>query len=200
VFVRFSFCDILNLSIQKSIQQTSHYNYTMKINPIYSFKNTLCEQGQIRSLSGLQTSKLKYHPWFSTQLSFTLLLTFWIYIHVRKRNEKWILRLCNFLIKKNVRKISTFLYYRTSETNWRVGFLGGRTWHWALSFCELFFLPNLQLNIGKKYLKTAIIIDESLIHSIVSRNSENQTQNGPYIHEKSKQTKTKIETSDSCFG
>ena len=25
------------------------------------------------------------------------------------------------------------------------------------------FLPNLQLNIGKKYLKTAIIIDESLI-------------------------------------
>jgi hypothetical protein len=33
-----------------------------------------------------------------------------------------------------------------------------------------FFLPNLQLNIGKKYLKTAIIIDESLIHAIVSRN------------------------------
>jgi hypothetical protein len=31
-------------------------------------------------------------------------------------------------------------------------------------------LPNLQLNIGKKYLKTAIIIDESLIHAIVSRN------------------------------
>ena len=30
--------------------------------------------------------------------------------------------------------------------------------------------------------------------------TENQTQNGPYIHEKSKQTKTKIETSDSCFG
>jgi hypothetical protein len=46
----------------------------------------------------------------------------------------------------------------------------GRTWHWALSFCELFFLPNLQHNIGKKYLKTAIIIDESLIHAIVSRN------------------------------
>jgi hypothetical protein len=44
-------------------------------------------------------------------------MTFWIYIHVRKWNEKWILRLCNFLIKKNVRKISTFLYYRTSETN-----------------------------------------------------------------------------------
>jgi hypothetical protein len=45
-----------------------------------------------------------------------------------------------------------------------------RTWQWALSFCELFFLPNLQLNIGKKYLKTAIIIDESLILAIVSRN------------------------------
>ena len=102
-------------------------------------------------------------------------MTFWIYIHVhvRKRNEKWILRLCNFLIKKNARKISTFLYYRTSETNCRVDFLGGvggRTWHWTLSFCELFFLPNLQLNIGKKYLKTAIIIDESLILAIVSHN------------------------------
>jgi hypothetical protein len=36
------------------------------------------------------------------------------------------------------------------------------------SFCELFFLPNLQLNIGKKYLKTAIIIDESLIVAIVT--------------------------------
>jgi hypothetical protein len=34
---------------------------------------------------------------------------------------------------------------------------------WAIS-------PNLQLNIGKKYLNTAIIIDESLIHAIVSRN------------------------------
>jgi hypothetical protein len=29
---------------------------------------------------------------------------------------------------------------------------------------------NLQLNIGKNYLKTAIIIDESLILAIVSRN------------------------------
>ena len=34
---------------------------------------------------------------------------------------------------------------------------------WAIS-------PNFQLNIGKKYLNTAIIIDESLIHAIVSRN------------------------------
>jgi hypothetical protein len=32
------------------------------------------------------------------------------------------------------------------------------------------FLLNLQHNIGKKYLKTAIIIDESLILAIVSRN------------------------------
>ena len=34
----------------------------------------------------------------------------------------------------------------------------------------IFFLPNLQLNIGKKYLKTAKIIDESLILAIVLRN------------------------------
>ena len=33
-----------------------------------------------------------------------------------------------------------------------------------------FCLPNLQLNIGKKYLKTAKIIDESLILAIVLRN------------------------------
>ena len=32
------------------------------------------------------------------------------------------------------------------------------------------FLPNLQLNIGKKYLKTAKIIDASLILAIVLRN------------------------------
>jgi hypothetical protein len=35
---------------------------------------------------------------------------------------------------------------------------------------ELYENNNLQLNIGKKYLKTAIIIDESLILAIVSRN------------------------------
>ena len=29
MFGRFIFCDILSLSIQKSIQQTSHYNYTI---------------------------------------------------------------------------------------------------------------------------------------------------------------------------
>ena len=33
-----------------------------------------------------------------------------------------------------------------------------------------YFLPNLQLNLGKKYLKTAKIIDESLILAIVLRN------------------------------
>jgi hypothetical protein len=33
-----------------------------------------------------------------------------------------------------------------------------------------YFLPNLQLNIGKNYLKTANIIDESLILAIVLRN------------------------------
>jgi hypothetical protein len=33
-----------------------------------------------------------------------------------------------------------------------------------------YFLPNLQLNIGRKYLKTAKIIDESLILAIVLHN------------------------------
>jgi hypothetical protein len=35
-----------------------------------------------------------------------------------------------------------------------------------IEHCHFFsyFLPNLQLNIGKKYLKTAKIIDESLIN------------------------------------
>jgi hypothetical protein len=82
-------------------------------------------------------------------------MTFWIYIHVRKRNENLILRLCNFLIKNNARKISTFLYYRTSETNWRVDFFGGRVEHEIehCHFVSYFFLTNLQLNIGKKYLK-----------------------------------------------
>ena len=32
-----------------------------------------------------------------------------------------------------------------------------------------YYIPNLQLNIGKKYLKTAKIIDESLILAIVLR-------------------------------
>ena len=37
-------------------------------------------------------------------------------------------------------------------------------------FFAIFFLTNLQLNIGKKYIKTAKIIDESLILAIVLRN------------------------------
>jgi hypothetical protein len=37
-------------------------------------------------------------------------------------------------------------------------------------FLDIFFLPNLQLNIGIKYLKTAKIIDESLILAIVLPN------------------------------
>jgi hypothetical protein len=45
----------------------------------------------------------------------------------------------------------------------------GRLWHWTMPFFS-YFLPNLQLNIGKKYLKTAKIIDESLILSIVLHN------------------------------
>jgi hypothetical protein len=45
---------------------------------------------------------------------------------------------------------------------------GGRLWHWALSFFS-YFLTNIQLNICEKYLKTAKIIDESLILAIVLR-------------------------------
>ena len=59
----------------------------------------------------------------------------------KKRNEKWVLILWNFLIK-NARNISTFLNYRTSEINWRIDFFfggRGRLWHWALSFVELYF-------------------------------------------------------------
>jgi hypothetical protein len=47
-------------------------------------------------------------------------------------------------------------------------FLGGGV-DYDIEHCHFFsyFLPNLQLNIGKKYLKTAKIIDESLILAIV---------------------------------
>jgi hypothetical protein len=49
--------------------------------------------------------------------------------------------------------------------------LGGGV-DYDIEHCHFFsyFLPNLQLNIGKKYLKTAKIIDESLILAIVLRN------------------------------
>jgi hypothetical protein len=96
--------------------------------------------------------------------------------------------------------------------------------------CFSYILPNLQLNNGKKYLNTAKIIDNSLLLAIVLRNystkpsyifqlkreltvwiyifnhstfcnpPENQSQNGPRIHENSKRANTKVETSDSCFG
>ena len=67
---------------------------------------------------------------------------------------------------KNACKISTFLNYRTSENNWRIDFGGGVDYD--IEHCH--FLPNLQLNIGKKYLRTGKIIDESLILAIVLRN------------------------------
>jgi hypothetical protein len=38
-------------------------------------------------------------------------------------------------------------------------------------------LPSLQLNIGKKYLKTATIVDESLILAIVLRNYSTKPSN-----------------------
>ena len=49
--------------------------------------------------------------------------------------------------------------------------LGGGV-DYDIEHCHLFsyLLPNFQLNIGKKYLKTAQSIDESLILAIVLRN------------------------------
>ena len=72
---------------------------------------------------------------------------------------------------KNARKISTFLNYRTSEINWRILFFW-RGVNYDIEHCIFLAicLPNLQLNIGKKYIKTAKIIDESLILAIVLRN------------------------------
>jgi hypothetical protein len=50
-------------------------------------------------------------------------------------------------------------------------FFGGRV-DYDIEHCHFvsYFLPNLQLNIGKKYLKTAKIIDESLILAFVLSN------------------------------
>ena len=47
---------------------------------------------------------------------------------------------------------------------------GGERLEHDIEHIFFFFLPNLQLNIDIKYLKTAIIIDESLILAIVLRN------------------------------
>ena len=46
---------------------------------------------------------------------------------------------------------------------------GGRRWHSALILWAIFY-QTCYLTLVKKYLKTAIIIDESLILAIVSRN------------------------------
>ena len=51
-------------------------------------------------------------------------------------------------------------------------FWGGGGVEHDIEHCHFvsYFLPNLQLNIGKKYLKSAIIRDESVRHAIVSHN------------------------------
>jgi hypothetical protein len=62
---------------------------------------------------------------------------------------------------KNARKISTFLNYRTSETNWKDWiFLCGGGVDYDIEHCHFFsyFLPNLQLNIGKKNNRSAIYL------------------------------------------
>jgi hypothetical protein len=46
--------------------------------------------------------------------------------------------------------MSTFLYYRTSETNWRVDWGGGIEYDIEQCHFVSYFVPNLQLNIGKK--------------------------------------------------
>ena len=64
-----------------------------------------------------------------------------------------------------------FVHFYIIEPQRPIGGLMGGVEH-DIEHCHFvsYFLPNLQLNIGKKYLKTAIIIDESLIHAIVSCN------------------------------
>ena len=49
---------------------------------------------------------------------------------------------------------------------------GGGGVDYDIDHCHFlsYFLPNLQLNIGKKYLKTGTNVDESLILAIVLRN------------------------------
>ena len=72
-----------------------------------------------------------------------------------------LVKLVHFYIIEPQRPIGGLIYL----------FLGGGGLEHNIEHCHFasyFFLTNLQLNIGKKYLKTAIIIDESLIHAIVS--------------------------------
>ena len=74
-----------------------------------------------------------------------------------------LVKLVHFYIIEPQRPIGGLIYFK--------GGGGGGVEH-DIEHCQFvsYFLPNLQLNIGKKYLKTAIIIDESLILAIVSRN------------------------------
>jgi hypothetical protein len=57
--------------------------------------------------------------------------------------------------------LKTEVLYRDQLEDWFI--LGGGV-DYDIEHCQFlsYFLPNLQLNIGKKYLKTAKIIDESL--------------------------------------
>ena len=56
----------------------------------------------------------------------------------KKRNEKWVLRLCNFLIKKMLVKLVHFWIIEPQRSiggfHYFGGRGGGRLWHWALSF------------------------------------------------------------------
>ena len=64
------------------------------------------------------------------------------------------------------------VHFKIIEPQRLIFFLEGGEVDYDIEHCHFFsyFLPNLQLNISKKYLKTAKIIDESLILAIVLRN------------------------------
>ena len=61
-----------------------------------------------------------------------------------------------------------FNLYTCKKRNEKLG--GGVDYDIEHCYCFSYILPSLQLNIGKKYLKTVKIIDESLILAIVLRN------------------------------
>ena len=75
--------------------------------------------------------------------------------------KKMLVKLVHFYIIEPQRPIGGLIYFG-----------GGRGVEHDIEHSHFvsYSLPNLQLNIDKKYLKTAIIIDESLILAIVSRN------------------------------
>ena len=64
-----------------------------------------------------------------------------------------LVKLVHFLIIEPQRSIGGLIFF--------IG--GGVDYDIEHCHCFNYFLPNLQLNIGKKYLKSAKIIDESLI-------------------------------------